>query len=255
VQNETEVGDAIREFLAHEPNVQREDIFVTSKLSPYEQGQQAARGAIDGILHRLDLGHVDALLVHWPGTAKISPDSPVNAERRKETWRALEDAFKAGKCRAIGVSNYDVGHLAELLEYAVIPPAINQVEVHPLWPQTELLSYCARMGIAVCGYAPFASGALLNPAPSKEVLQVAQRCGKTPAQVLCCWGLQKGLAAVLPKSIQPERIAELSPRRPEMQADASEKRWLSQADEAVLDALGADISKRKKFCWDPSKVS
>lgn len=231
----------------------REGISITSKLSPYEQGSEMAPHAIDGIIERLGFDYVDLLLIHWPGTSKLDVSSPINARKRRETWRSMERAVLDGKCKAIGVSNFEIRHLEELLEYAEILPSVNQVEVHPLWPQAELRAYCAARGISVVGYSPFGGGALLNPHPAPEIIKAAITTGKTPSQVLCCWGLQKGLQAVIPKSVHRDRIAEFSPRAPGMQPDEITGRYLPESVELELDRLGAE--NPQKFCWDPAKVS
>ena len=244
----------IEESSAMDSPITRKDIHITSKLSPYEQGDEIATKAIDDIVERLGLEYIDLLLIHWPGTSKIEVTSPVNAHKRKETWRAMERALYQGKCKAIGVSNYEIRHLEELLEYCAIAPSVNQVEVHPLWPQNELREYCSNHDVAVVGYSPFASGELLNPNPLPEIMKAAVDSGKTASQALCCWGLQKGLAAVVPKSIRPDRILEVSPTAAGMLPDSHTGRYLSEKVEILLDSLGSSPEKLKKFCWDPAKV-
>ena len=195
------------------------------------------------------------LLIHWPGAAKTELSSPENAAKRIETWRVLEDYYSRGVARAIGVSNFDIKHLEHLLQHATIPPAVNQIECHPLWPQTELREFCRLHGVAVQAYSSFATGALLtDPELSEHVQKIAAQCNKTAAQLLLCWGLQKGCCSVLPKSVQEDRIKKYSTNAVGMQCD--EGRWLSVEAEAALDALGeVGGGRRRKYCWDPSTVS
>lgn len=250
------MGAAIREAIASGV-VRRDEVYVTSKVSPFEQGTAAAAAACDAILQRLGLGHVDLMLIHWPGVAKKPLESPINAEKRLETWRVLEGLHRRGAVRAVGVSNYEIGHLEELLAAATIPPLLNQVECHPLWPQEELREWCAARGVGVAAYSPFATGELLREGSevAEKIARIAGGCGKTPAQVLLCWGLQKGCSAV-PKSVRRDRIAEWAPGAPGMVRDPDTGRWLPAEAEAALDALGAvGAPARRKVCWNPSDVA
>ena len=254
----------IHEFIEN-GTLTREDLYITSKISPFEMKDEATtQAAVEAILHRLGLDYVDLLLIHWPGVAKTELCSPLHAEKRQKTWHVLENIFSRGVARAIGVSNYEISHLEELLTYATVLPAVNQVECHPKWPQNELRQYCFEHNIPIAAYSPFAAGEFFtDPELSSLMEKVALDCGKTPSQVLLCWGLQKGCCCVLPKSIQPERILEFSLDAPGMQKISSqrrevesiEERWLCAEAEAALDALGATPELRKKYCWDPSGVA
>ena len=251
-QNEEEIGDAVRKAI-DSGLIEREDVFISSKISPYELGTEKATSACNAVIERLGLGYVDLMLIHWPGVAKTDLSSPINSLRRLETWRVLELFHAKGLARSIGVSNYEISHLKELLAVAKINPACNQVECHPLYPQQSLRSFCGEHNIGLVAYSPFAAGAFFNDSElSIPVEAIAKQCGKTPAQVLCCWGLQKGCSAVLPKSIHPDRIREVSQVAPGMQWDSSSGRWLPEEIEQALDALG---KVPKKFCWDPSTVT
>ena len=234
----------MREAIAGGP-LTRRDVYITTKISPYEHGAAPAAAACEALLQRLDLEYVDLVLIHWPGVARRDARSPDNAVARKETWRVLEEYYARGLFKAIGVSNYSVAHLEELMQYAAVPPAANQVECHPRWPQEELRQFCRGHGVAVIAYASFGGGALLRPGAAPEVAEVAARCGATPAEVLLRWGLQKG-CAVIPKSVHPERIAEF--------AAAGRAPPLCAEDEALLDGMGQPPERREKFCWDPAHV-
>lgn len=186
--NEADVGDAIAAS-----GVPRGEVFVTTKLWNSDHGYDATLRACEASLTLLGLEQVDLYLVHWPVQGL-----------RKDTWRAMERLRADGKARAVGVSNYTVRHLEELLGHAREAPAVNQVELHPFLQQRELLAFCRTHGIAVEAYAPLVKARRLD----HPVLRgIAAKHGATPAQVLVRWGLQLGLV-VLPKSVRPERIRE-----------------------------------------------
>jgi len=188
--NEEGVGEAI----AASP-IAREDMFITTKLWNTDQGYESARTAIDGSLLRLGLTYVDLYLVHWPSKDK---------ETRTATWKAMEEILQSGKARAIGVSNYTVEHLREMKEYTNVVPAINQIELHPFWYQEDILSYCKEEGIVVEAYSPLARAFRLS---DPRITAIAEKYGKTPAQVLIRWSLQLG-CVVIPKSVHEGRIYE-----------------------------------------------
>lgn len=187
-QNEADVGAAIRES-----QVPRAEVFVTTKLWNTDHGYDRALQACDGSLRRLGLEQVDLYLVHWPVEGI-----------RGETWRAMERILADGKARAIGVSNYTVRHLDELLARARVPPSVDQVEFSPFLYQRALLEHCRLHGIQLEAYGPLVRGQKMD---HPALARVAARHGRTPAQVLLRWGLQHGLA-VIPKSVRPERIRE-----------------------------------------------
>jgi len=224
-----------------ESGLLRSEVFITSKVSPYEQGREKARKACIDILTKLDTDYVDLVLVHWPGASKTPPDSHLNSQLRTETWQVLEEFYRQGKFRAIGVSNYEERHLHELLSRAQVPPAVNQVEVHPRRTCRALRAACSRAGIAVVAYASLGCGQLLG---QPTVTCIASELGVSPAQVLLRWGLQEG-CAVIPKSVSPQRIQQFS--------------------EAALLGGGWELSARHmadlgklddghKYCWDASGI-
>ncbi len=185
--NERGVGRAI-----NESGIPREDIFVTTKLWNSDQGYDKALNAFDKSLDRLGMEYVDLYLLHWPVTGK-----------REDSWKALEEIYKAGHAKAIGVSNFNVRHLEELLKTAKVVPAVNQIEFHPFLygEQKELLDYCKSKGILVEAYSPLAHGAFENPVLNK----IGQAHGKSAAQVVLRWAHQKGTVP-LPKSTSPENM-------------------------------------------------
>ena len=216
------------------------------QISPYEMGTEKASAAVDGILQRLGLEYVDLLLIHWPGASKIPLESEKNAVLRKETWRVLEDRLRKGHVRSIGVSNYTISHLEELMSFCETPPVCNQVECHPKFPNDELRTWCSARNIQVVAYSSFGTGNLFH---EQEVSLVAEEMGCSPAQVLLRWGLQKNLC-VIPKSTMPERIVEYDPARLEPLHPGG--RYLMEAHEVLLD--GMSKGGHTKYCWDSSGV-
>ena len=186
--NEADVGEAVRES-----GVARSELFVTTKLWNDDQGYDKALGAFDKSLARLGLDYVDLYLIHWPVAGK-----------RKDSWRALEKLKADGRARHIGVSNFLVRHLEELLGDAKEPPAVNQIEIHPFLQHCDTRAFCTKHDVVVEAYSPLTSGQKLN---DPAITAVAQRVGRSNAQVLLRWGIQHGLV-VLPKSTHDARIAE-----------------------------------------------
>jgi diketogulonate reductase-like aldo/keto reductase len=193
--NEADVGAGIRKFLNEHSGVTREDIFFTTKLRSNDS-YAATRAAIKESLRKCSLGWIDLYLLHSPYGGK---------ERRRECWRAVQDAVIEGEVKSAGVSNFGVRHLEELLEGCTeVPVAVNQVEVHPFNTQTAITGFCAEKGIVVEAYAPLVRGMRMN---HPTIVAFARQYGVTPAQLLIRWGLQKGFV-VLPKSVTKERIKE-----------------------------------------------
>jgi diketogulonate reductase-like aldo/keto reductase len=186
--NEADVGAAIRES-----GVPREEVFVTTKLWNDDQGYDRALRAFDQSLERLGLEYVDLYLLHWPVPG-----------RRRDSWRALEKLFAEKRARAIGVSNFLVPHLEDLMKVAKVAPAANQIELTPFLQRRETLALCKQLGIVVEAYSPLTRGKRLN---HPVIRAIAGEVKRSPAQVLLRWGIQRG-AVVLPKSVTPARIVE-----------------------------------------------
>jgi methylglyoxal/glyoxal reductase len=187
-RNEEDVGEAVRRA-----ELAREQVFITTKLWNDDQGFDSTLRAFEQSLKRLGLDYIDLYLIHWPV-----------AKRRLESWEALERLYEEKRVRAIGVSNFLVPHLRELLDHAEVVPQVNQIELSPFLQRRDTLAFCKQHGIAVEAYSPLTRGQRLS---HKVVLDVARRAQRTPAQVLLRWGLQKD-AIVLPKSTHEARIAE-----------------------------------------------
>lgn len=186
--NEQDVGAAMRAS-----GIPREQLYVTTKLWNDDHGYDAALRACDASLKRLGLEYLDLYLLHWPVPRK-----------RLDSWRALEKLQADGKVRSIGVSNFMVHHLEELLGSAKVAPAVNQIELSPFLQQAAVRAYCKQHHIVVEAYSPLTRGERLR---DPVVQRIADELGRTPAQVLLRWGLQRDLV-ILPKSVRRARIAE-----------------------------------------------
>jgi 2,5-diketo-D-gluconate reductase A len=189
-RNERGVGAAIRAA-----GIPREEIFVTTKLWNSHQGYESTLGAFKKSLDRLGLDHIDLYLIHWPVPTE---------GRALDTWRAFERVHDEGRSRTIGVSNFRIEDLEQLEQQAFIQPTVNQIELHPHFPQAELRAWHVDHRIATESWSPLAQGGLLA---NETIAGVAARHSRTPAQVILRWHLQLG-CIVIPKSVTPARIRE-----------------------------------------------
>ncbi len=219
--NERDVGAALRAS-----GLRREEAWITTKLWNDDQGAETTRPAFEASLRRLGLPWVDLYLLHWPDP------------RRLASWRVLEKLRAEGLARSIGVSNFLVSHLDELLAVAEVPPAVNQIELSPFLYRTrrDTVERCRAAGIALEAYSPLTKGLRLD---DRTVVRIAAALGRTPAQVLIRWAIEKGFV-VLPRSSNPDRIAS--------NAQAFDF-GLSEAETAELDALDEGLTTG----WDPAR--
>ena len=186
--NESDVGRAILDS-----GIARSEVFVTTKLWNQQQGYDSALKALDRSLALLKMEYVDLYLVHWPVPGK-----------RDESWRALEKLKADGRAKSIGVSNYTVHHLQDLLSKSKTVPAVNQVEFSPFLYQKDLLTFCKAHAIQLEAYSPLARGERFK---DPTLVDIAKRHRKSPAQIMVRWALELGLV-VIPKSVRPGRILE-----------------------------------------------
>ncbi|GGY41782.1 aldo/keto reductase [Streptomyces xanthochromogenes] len=188
--NEKEVGQAVRDS-----GLDRGDVFVTSKLNNDAHAHDDALAAFDRTMDELGLDHLDLFLVHWPLPGKGD---------FTETWKAMEEIYGSGRAKAIGVSNFQPHHLRRLMESGVVVPAVNQIEVHPYLTQDDVRAFGAEHGIATEAWSPIAQGKVLD---DPAIKRIAERVGKSPAQVTLRWHIQRG-DIVFPKSVTQKRIEE-----------------------------------------------
>ncbi|XP_022237945.1 uncharacterized protein LOC106478616 isoform X1 [Limulus polyphemus] len=209
--------------------------------APSHQGIGKCRSAILTSLKRLQVDYLDLYLIHWPGASGKHPDDPQHRVLRKESWQEMESLYREGKLKAIGVSNYLVPHLDEMLKYCTVLPSVLQVEYHPHLVQQQLLQYCTDHRIHVQAYSSLGAASGCEKLLSEPILlEIARKYSKTPAQVLLRWATQHGLS-VIPKTTQPKRLEE-------------------NADIFDFDLLYEDMNnlnsldKQTHYCWDPSSI-
>jgi len=184
--NEEGVGEGLKQS-----GINREEVFVVSKVWNSDQGYDSTLKAFNDSLERLKLDYLDLYLIHWPVKGQY-----------KDTWRALEHLYKEKKVRAIGVSNFLRHHLEELLKSAEIVPMVNQMEFHPYLVQQDLVDYCNTHQIQYEAWAPMMQGRIFD---LESIKKISLKYGKSPAQVVLRWDLQKGVITI-PKSAKKERI-------------------------------------------------
>ena len=190
--NEKEVGEAIRAS-----GLDRGEVFVTSKLSNAFHEPDDARRAFEGTLSELGFDYVDLFLIHWPLPTLYDGDFV-------STWKSLEEFHSDGRARSIGVSNFQIEHLEQLAAETDTVPAVNQIEVHPYLTNDAVRSYGREHGIATEAWSPIARGAVLD---DSTITEIAEKVGKTPAQVVLRWHIQRS-DIVFPKSVTPDRMNE-----------------------------------------------
>ena len=188
--NEREVGEGIRDS-----GIDRAEVFVTSKLNNGFHAPEKALAAFDRSLEGMKFEYLDLFLIHWPLPA---------VGDFVETWKALEEIYRSGRARAIGVSNFQPHHLDRLAAETTIVPSVNQIEIHPYFTQDDVRAFDREHGIATEAWSPLAQGQVLD---DPTIVRTAERLGRTPAQVTLRWHIQRG-DIVFPKSVTPVRIAE-----------------------------------------------
>ena len=194
--NEHSVGVGVRES-----GVQRSELFITSKLTTSAHGYDRTMAAFEGTLTKLQMDYLDLFLIHWPNPAAFRDSwQEVNAG----TWRAFEELYRAGRIRAIGISNFHQHHIEALMKTATIAPMVNQIRLCPGDTQDEVADYSRSMGMQLEAYSPFGVGKIFSV---PEMVALSEKYGKSIAQICVRWSLQRGYLP-LPKSVTPARIAE-----------------------------------------------
>lgn len=187
-KNEEGVGQAIKES-----GVAHEDLFITTKVWNADQGYDSTLQAFETSLGKLGLDYIDLYLIHWPVKGKYN-----------DTWKALEKLYRDGRVRAIGVSNFHVHHLEDLLSHAEIKPMVNQIEYHPHLTQKEVYDFCKKEGIQLEAWSPLKQGVLLK---DPTINEIAEKHNKSAAQIILRWDLQNEVVTI-PKSTNENRIIE-----------------------------------------------
>ncbi|CDJ45355.1 aldo/keto reductase family oxidoreductase, putative [Eimeria tenella] len=235
--NEEEIRQLLKE--AGNPRV-----FLTSKLKPEDaQGTEAVLKAFEGTIERLGVEQLDLYLIHWPGSGGVDANSPANRQRRLESWRALEQLYEKKKVRAIGVSNFLVPHIEQLMEDgAKIMPMVNQLEWHPMCWVPDLIPFAKKHSIVLQAYSSLGSGEnrLLDHPVVKEI---AKEINQPPSVVLLGWPRQQGLL-IIPCSTSQEHLKENL---------AALTVQLSEDQMKRLGAIHEDVKHR--FCWDPNTIA
>ena len=220
--NEKIVGNALKNS-----QIPRDKVFITSKVWNSDQGYSRTINAFNKSLSNLDVDFMDLYLIHWPVEGKWV-----------ETWHALEELYNKGKIRAIGVSNFYVNHLKELLQIASTKPMVNQIEFHPFLYKKDVLEYCQKNEIKLESYAPLTHGYKLNDIKNPQLLQMFEKYNKSAAQLMLRWNIQHG-NIIIPKSINPSHIRE--------NADIFDF-TISIDDMQFLNSINEDFHSD----WDPS---
>ena len=216
--NESDVGRAVKDV-----DINRNDLFITTKLWNKDQGYDTAIEACEKSLTRLGCDYIDLYLIHWP-----------LKDKRNESWKAFIELKEKGLCKSIGVSNFTIDNLKELEDKFGILPVANQVEFHPYHYQKELLEYCNSKNILIEAYSPLVHAKRMD---EPRLVSISEEISKTPAQVLIRWAMQRGLVA-LPKSVNTNRIIEN----------------FAVFDFEISDSLMKrldDLNERFVTCWDP----
>ena len=215
-RTEKEVGEAMQEVFKA-GNVRREDVFVATKLWNTNHRPERVKPAFEASLKKLQLDYVDLYLIHTPFAFQPGDNQdPRDADGKViydkgvtllDTWRALEELVKEGKCKAIGLSDVGVNAVKEIFEAATVKPAVVHVETHPYLPEWELLDYCRKNGIVLQAFAALGHSSEPNLLADPVITTIASQVGKTPAQVALAWAIQRG-TALLTTSKTPARIKE-----------------------------------------------
>eukprot|EP00835_Amoeboradix_gromovi_P003832 NODE_269_length_12236_cov_0.516932.p6 type:complete len:321 gc:universal NODE_269_length_12236_cov_0.516932:157-1119(+) len=244
-KNEEQVGQALKDL-----GTPRNNIFITSKLSPYDQGYDNCIKAVELSLNKLQLNVIDLYLIHWPGASKIEPSSEKNFKLRNESYKALEQSVNDKKLRYIGISNYTKAHLVQLLESCDIKPYLIQNECHPLYYDQELIDFCKENKILFQAYSSLGGSGNINLVDNfsdyylgEHLESITKHYSKTLSQVLLKWAMQKGLL-VIPKASSREHIEENF----DMNFNLSDKE-MSRIDKLKNTEFGSH-----KFSWDPTVI-
>lgn len=221
-QNEQFLGSCVKKS-----SIRREDLFLTTKIKVSNFGYKKVKKSFAESLTKLQTGYVDLLLLHFPVTIL-----------RKKAWKALEEIHETGQAKSIGVSNYTIKHLEELIKRCSIKPAVNQVELHVFLQQPKLIEYCQKNDIVIEAYSPLAHAHDMN---NVAIQNIAKKHGKSYAQIMIRWCVEQGFV-VLPKSVHEHRIKENIDVY-DFKLDSEDKKEL------------ANLDSNLRTCWDPTHIA
>ena len=241
-KNEEQIGKVLKDTNT------RNSLFITSKLAPADQGYDSCMAAVELSLKKMEQTQLDLYLIHWPGTSKLQPSDPNNHKNRSNSYKALESCKNEGKVRYIGVSNYTMTHLRQLLEECSIKPYLIQNECHPLYYDHDLIDYCKENKIIYQAYSSFGGSGNMNLVNhfsdhyiGDKVESITKKHSKSLPQVLLKWALEKGLY-IIPKATSKAHI----------KANFDLNFHLDDKDMNQLDRLKDDYPN--KFSWDPESI-
>ncbi|KAI9298670.1 Aldo/keto reductase [Neoconidiobolus thromboides FSU 785] len=255
-RNEEVIGGVIEEYLTNNKDkIERKDLFITSKIAPNNQGADRGYESTLETIKKLRLDYIDLMLIHWPGTSRISPQSPMNSEYRKQTYQSLERLYHEGIVKNIGISNYTLSHLKELLTYCQIKPQVLQIEYHPLYQSKEIIDYCKENGIQIQAYSSLGEGQLINDGDeffkqflkfNKNLLKENDIKGQLVGFLLK-WAMLKNIV-VIPKT---NSVKHLISNFNYLNIDLNEN--INEFFNSCIYDSKYEL-KSNKFCWDPETV-
>ncbi|KAE9418439.1 hypothetical protein Angca_006066 [Angiostrongylus cantonensis] len=238
--NEAALGRIFKELLP-KYDLERSDIFITSKVSPANQGTELAKKSVLKSLANLQTDYIDLMLIHWPGVSKLPVGDARNFDGRRQTYEVLEEFHRSGELRAIGVSNYEIRHLEQLLTHCTVHPAVNQVEFHPHFHQLDLLEFCKVHDVHFQAYSSLGGPDYRDELFNDPVIQeMAKKYQLSTAQFLLAWTTSQSIS-VLPRTTQRQRVIENFAAKDVMVTTVDVQKLLNNR-------------KHNKACWDPIDV-